>query len=224
MRRPKGFSELRFFTGESTRLTIPRIAVLGTDCALGKRTTARLLRDVCREAGISTELLYTGQTGWMQGCRFGFILDSTLNDFVGGELEGAVLACAREASPDLMIFEGQSALRNPSGPCGSEFLLSGGARGVVLQHAPSREFFEGLEEAGCRIPDLAGEIELIRMYGARTIAVALNTEHLTPEESAAAQVRIAQRLSIPVVRPLEEGVGALLPVVRDFLLRESLTS
>jgi uncharacterized NAD-dependent epimerase/dehydratase family protein len=224
VRRPKRFSELRFWSGEITRLSIPRIAVLGTDCALGKRTTARMLRDACRGAGIATELLFTGQTGWMQGCRYGFILDSTLNDFVGGELEGAALACAREASPQLMLFEGQSALRNPSGPCGSELLLSGGARAVVLQHAPAREFFEGLDEAGCRIPDLAGEIELIRMYGARTIAIALNTEHLSPDESAAARKRIAERLGIPVVRPLEEGVGSLLPVVRDFLLREKLSS
>jgi uncharacterized NAD-dependent epimerase/dehydratase family protein len=224
VRRPKTFSQLRFWSGEITGVKIPRLAVLGTDCALGKRTTARMLRDACRAAGVATELLFTGQTGWMQGCRFGFILDSTLNDFVSGELEGALLDCARETAPDLMILEGQSALRNPSGPCGSELLLSGAARGVVLQHAPAREFFEGLEEPGCRIPDIAGEIELIRMYGARTIAIALNTEHLTGEESAAAQVRLSERLSIPVVRPLEEGVAALVPVVRDYLLRESLTA
>jgi uncharacterized NAD-dependent epimerase/dehydratase family protein len=224
VRQPKSFRELRFWSGEITRLKIPRLAVLGTDCALGKRTTARLLRDACRGAGIAAELLFTGQTGWMQGCRYGFILDSTLNDFVSGELEGAILACAREASPQLMILEGQSSLRNPSGPCGSELLLSGGAKGVILQHAPAREYFEGLEEAGCLIPDLAGEIELIRMYGARTIAIALNTEHLEPGESAAAQKRISERLGIPVVRPLEDGVESLVPLVSDFLLRESLAS
>jgi len=33
------------------------------------------------------------------GHRYGFILDATPNDFVTGELERAVVACAREASP-----------------------------------------------------------------------------------------------------------------------------
>ncbi len=110
--------------------------MLGTDCALGKRTTTRMLVEACRRAGLRAEWIYTGQTGWLQGAPFGFILDATANDFVSGELEHAIVSCARERSPDVIFLEGQSALRNPSGPCGSELLLSAGARGVVLQHAP----------------------------------------------------------------------------------------
>ena len=96
--------------------------MLGTDCALGKRTTARFLLEACRAVGLSTELIYTGQTGWMQGAPFGFILDSVPNDFVSGELEHAIVSCWKERRPELILLEGQSALRNPSGPCGSEFL------------------------------------------------------------------------------------------------------
>ena len=36
-------------------------------------------------------MIYTGQTGWLQGGRFGFILDATPNDFVSGELEHAIV-------------------------------------------------------------------------------------------------------------------------------------
>ena len=57
------------------------------------------------------------------------------------------------------MIEGQSSLRNPSGPCGAELLLSGGARGVVLQHAPARRYFEGFEGPGFELPSLASEIE-----------------------------------------------------------------
>ena len=81
--------------------------------------------------GIRTELVFTGQTGWMQGAPFGFIFDSIPNDFVSGELERAILDCVREDAPDVLFLEGQSALRNPSGPCGSELILSGAARGVI---------------------------------------------------------------------------------------------
>ena len=60
--------------------------------------------------------IFTGQTGWMQGAPFGFILDSMPNDFVSGELEHAIVSCWEAARPELILLEGQSALRNPSGP------------------------------------------------------------------------------------------------------------
>ena len=159
----------------------------------------------------------------MQGAPWGFILDSVPNDFVSGELEHAIVSCWKESDPrpELILLEGQSALRNPSGPCGSELLLSGGAKGVILQHAPARACFEGLEELDLEIPSVADEIALIAKYGARTLAVTLNSEHLSPDELSAHQRRLAGELGIPVVRPLEEGVEALVPVVREFIRAET---
>jgi uncharacterized NAD-dependent epimerase/dehydratase family protein len=104
-------------------------------------------------------MIYTGQTGWMQGGRYGFIFDCTPNDFVSGEVEHAILTCFEEQHPDVMFIEGQSSLRNPSGPCGSEFLVSGEARYVVLQHAPARKYFDDNEKAGCLIPPLGSEVD-----------------------------------------------------------------
>jgi len=221
VRRPRPARELRFWTGEALGLRVPRIAVLGTDCAVGKRTTTVLLAGACNRAGLRTEWIATGQTGWMQGAPYGIILDALPNDFVSGELEGAVVRCATERSPDLILIEGQSALRNPSGPCGSELILSAGARGVVLQHAPGRTHFEGLEECGCRLPPLEEEIALIRLLGARTLAVALNAEGLTAEASRAARDRLADALGLPVVRPLEDGVDALVPALQAYVASES---
>jgi uncharacterized NAD-dependent epimerase/dehydratase family protein len=216
--RPRG--ELHFWTGEIERLAVPRIAVLGTDCALGKRTTTRLLVEACRRGGMRAEWISTGQTGWLQGAPFGILLDSLPNDFVSGELEHAILSCARELSPDVIFLEGQSSLRNPSGPCGSELIVSGGARGVILQHAPGRVFFEGYEEAGFRVPPVAEEIELIRLLGARTLALALNGEGLAHEPLQASRSDLERQLEIPVVLPLEEGVDVLVPVIMGFLKEE----
>jgi uncharacterized NAD-dependent epimerase/dehydratase family protein len=212
---------LHFWSGSILSVTAPRLAVLGTDCALGKRTTARFLLEACRKEGIRTELIYTGQTGWMQGSPFGFVLDSVPNDFVSGELEHAIVSCWEKARPDLILIEGQSALRNPSGPCGSEFILSGRATGVILQHAPGRTYYDGMEEFHLRIPPVADEIALIQTLGARTLAVTLNGEGMSPEALRTEQQRLGWGLRIPVVRPLEEGVGALIPVIRDFLARKT---
>lgn len=217
VRRPKPVSALRFWTGEIREARAPRIAVLGTDCSVGKRTTARLLTDACHAAGTKAEMVFTGQTGWLQGGRFGFLLDATPNDFVSGELEGAILACDREVRPDVIFLEGQSALRNPSGPCGAELLLSAAARAAILQHAPARTEFEGFEGMGHPIPAVADEIDLIRRYGARTLAVALNTHGLPSDQREAVRAGLERSLGIPVVCPLEDGVGRLVAQVQSYL-------
>jgi uncharacterized NAD-dependent epimerase/dehydratase family protein len=220
LRRPRPKHELHFWTGAIRTVRAPRIAVMGTDCALGKRTTTRFLLSALTAAGIGTEMIYTGQTGWMQGARYGFVLDAVVNDFVSGELEHAIVRCDREASPEVMLIEGQSSLRNPSGPCGAEFLVSGGARGVVLQHAPGRRFFEGYAEEGFAIPPIEEELQLIRLYGARTLAVTVQGNDLEAEALSAAQRELEERLGVPVVRPLEEGVERLVPVIRQFIAEE----
>ena len=217
IRKPRPLKELRFWSGDIYRVRAPVIAVLGLDCAIGKRTTTRFIVDMCRENGIRAEMIYTGQTGWMQGYRYGFILDATPNDFVCGELERAIVECDRNSSPDLILLEGQSSLRNPAGPCGAEFLLAGNAKGVILQHVPFRTYFEDLEELKCALPSIEDEIDLINMYGARTLAVTLNGEGAEERDLIDYQQQLADKLSLPVVRPLHQGVESLLPLIRRFL-------
>ena len=219
VRKPRPSSELQFWNGSIFKVKAPRIAVLGMDCALGKRTTCRFIMEMCQANGVKAEMIYTGQTGWMQGVSHGFIFDSTLNDFISGELERAIVACDQQENPALILLEGQSALRNPSGPCGSEFLLSGAAKGVILQHAPSRECYDGTEEMGCQIPAIETEIELIKLYGSEVLAVSLNEENQTEEEMQKHQSELSERLGLPVVRPLKEGVDRLLPVIKKYLTK-----
>ena len=67
VRKAKPIEALAFWSGEIASVTAPRIAVLGTDCDLGKRTTAQFLVDECNANGLKAEMVYTGQTGWLQG-------------------------------------------------------------------------------------------------------------------------------------------------------------
>ena len=220
IRKPGTFDQLPFWTGDIFNVKASTLAVLGMDCAIGKRTTCRFILDMCRANGIRTEMIYTGQTGWMQGYPYGFILDATPNDFIPGEIEKAIVTCDREVSPELILLEGQSSLRNPFGPCGSEFLISGNVKGVILQHVPFRNCFEDLEELDCRLPTVEGEIKLIEMYGAKTLAVALNGDGGNPEQRIAYQKKLADKLQIPVISPLEEGVEPLLDNIREFIKNE----
>jgi uncharacterized NAD-dependent epimerase/dehydratase family protein len=217
IRKPKARHELNFWTGRIRDVKCPKIAILGTDCNLGKRTTTRLLMHALQEGGISAEMIYTGQTGWMQGSEFGFIFDSTFNDFISGELEDAIVRCYEARKPDVILLEGQSSLRNPSGPGGSEFLLSGDARYVVLQHAPGRKYFHHFDEEQLEIPSLESEVRLIEMYGASVFAISLNGQNLSTDALKEYKQKYERELGIPVILPLQEGVTALVPMIQKIM-------
>ena len=52
VRRPRAKRDLRIFSGRLAEVTCPRIAVLGTDCAIGKRTTATILTRALNDRGV----------------------------------------------------------------------------------------------------------------------------------------------------------------------------
>lgn len=221
IRKPTERKYLKFWTGEVYNIKSAKIAVMGTDCGLGKRTTSKFIVEAIRKEGLKSEMIFTGQTGWMQGWKYGFILDSTYNDYVSGELERALVTCEKEVNPDLMVIEGQAALRNISGPCGSEFLMSGDVDGVVLQHAPARIFYDGFEELGVKIPPIASEIELVKAYGKKVIGITLNTRGLTLEQALEYKALYEKELGLPVALPVEQGVGDILGPIRELIKQKN---
>jgi uncharacterized NAD-dependent epimerase/dehydratase family protein len=219
VRKPKKFKDLHFWSGKIREVKCVKVAVLGTDCGLGKRTTTRFLTEAMRKAGYKAEMIYTGQTGWMQGVRYGFIFDSTLNDFISGEMEHAIWECYQNEKPDIIFIEGQSSLRNPSGPAGAEWIVSVEADAVVLQHGPARKRYKDMEFYPAEIPSPKEEVELIKMYGASTVAITLNSEKLTKDEIRRYAAQTENELNIPVVLPLEEGMQRLIPVFENLINR-----
>jgi uncharacterized NAD-dependent epimerase/dehydratase family protein len=162
-------------------------------------------------------MIYTGQTGWMQGGRYGIIFDSLISDFIAGELEGAILSCAAAQDPDVMIIEGQGALRNPAGPCGATIMLSAAVSGVILQHAPRRSHYDGLESLpGCEIPSLASEVALIGHYGVPVSAVVVNLADVAEFERDRVLADCqAQCPGIPVVDVFTDGIATVADMVAD---------
>ncbi|MFT7161869.1 MAG: putative NAD-dependent epimerase/dehydratase family protein, partial [Bacteroidia bacterium] len=67
IRRTPERDKLHFFTGKIEEVNCLKLAILGTDSAVGKRTTAWIVVHGLRNAGKKAEMIVTGQTGWMQG-------------------------------------------------------------------------------------------------------------------------------------------------------------
>lgn len=219
VRRPRSTSELHFFTGKIAEVESVIVAVLGTDSAVGKRTTAWLLVDALAAAGYRAELVGTGQTAWMQGARFGIVLDSLVNDFLSGEIEHAVWSAWDETRPDAIVLEGQGSLLNPAYPGGYELLAAGRPDAVVLQHAPARREYDGFP--GFPLHPLTRQIAAIELISERpVVAVTLNHEGLDAAGLAAAKEAIAGETGLPVCDPLTEGCAPVVEALRPWLERQ----
>ncbi len=165
-----------FFTGKLRKIDDPpRILVSGTDCAIGKRTFCIELYKELKDRGYNPAFVATGQTGIIQGAKYGFPLDGIRGDFLSGEAEHVVWKASTENDHDVIIIEGQACIVHPQG--GNPLALMKGVHphGVVLIHAPDREEKDGLPDFDP--PDIDKEKETIEFfYPDSVISIGINHE------------------------------------------------
>jgi len=216
VRKPPPRRALHFFSGRIEEVDSLRIALLGTDSAVGKRTTAWVLVDALEAAGHTAELIGTGQTAWMQGVRHGIILDSLVNDFVAGEIEHVIWSCWKDSRPNVMVLEGQGSLMNPAYPGGMELLAAGRPHAVILQHAPARKHYDGFP--GHPMHSLEKQIRAIEVLSEKpVVAVTLNHEDLTPSQVREECKRIRKSTGLPTVDVMVDGASELVRAVLPLL-------
>ena len=181
IRKPRDKKELRMFTGQVMDVPCPRIAILGTDCAIGKRTTATILTRMLNDRGVKAVMIATGQTGLIQGARYGIALDAIPSQFCAGELEATIIEAFENENPDIIIVEGQGALSHPAFSS-SAFILRGSCpQGVILQHAPMRE--SRCDFNNMKMPTPADEINLIQTFSnTKVIGLTINHENMSDIE------------------------------------------
>ena len=208
VRKPPPREALHFYSGKIGDVDSLKIAILGTDSAVGKRTTAWVLVDALAAACAPAEIVGTGQTAWMQGARYGIVMDALVNDFVSGEIEHAVWSAWHEAKPKAIVIEGQGSLMNPAYPGGFEILAAGRPDAVVLQHAPARVDYDGFP--GHPIHPLPHQIRAIEIVSGRpVVAVTVCHEGLAPGDVPAACRKITAETGLPAWDVLLDGAGEL---------------
>ncbi|RXG18338.1 putative NAD-dependent epimerase/dehydratase family protein [Leeuwenhoekiella aestuarii] len=216
IRKTPDRDKLHFFTGDIEQVDCLKLAVLGTDSAIGKRTTAWIIVHGFRHAGLKAEMIGTGQTAWMQGAKYSMVMDSCINDFVSGEIEHAVVSAYKNEKPDVIVIEGQGSLMNPAYPGGFEILAAGRPDYVVLQHAPKRVEYDGFP--GYRLHSLKEQINAIEVIsGRKVIAVTVNHEGMTPDEIIPACEAITQETGLPAFDVLAHGSEKLIRVLQQHL-------
>ena len=181
IRKPKPIEELSVFTGDLFKVTCPKIAILGTDSAVGKRTTSTILNKALRDKGLNSVMIATGQTGLIQGAKYGVSLDAIPEQFISGEMESAVFQAWEVENPDLMIIEGQGSLSHPA-YLSSCFIVRGSQPdAIIVQHPPKRVMLGDYDMI--KMPTLESEIALLESFsGSPVIGITINHENMTNDE------------------------------------------
>jgi len=212
IRRPREKKNLRMFSGHISTVTCPRIAVLGTDGAIGKRTTAIILTRALNDRGIKAVMIGTGQTSLIQGARYGVALDAVPCQFCAGEMEATVVEAFEKEHPDVIVLEGQGALSHPAYLSSTYVLRGGRPDAVIVQHAPARRWLDDFPDVG--MPTAASEIKLIETFAdTRVIGLTLNHENMTDAELAEAIKLYEFELGIPVTDALKRSPDQLVDMV-----------
>ncbi len=209
IRKPPAKKNLRLFSGRILKVSTPIVAILGTDSAVGKRTTAVILVEALREEGLNVAFVATGQTGLIQGAKYGVAIDAIVEEFMTGEIENAVMEAYDKEGPDIIIVEGQGALSHPAYISSCAIIRGARPRAIVVQHPPKRKNLGDFPYMP--MPTLESEIELIEIFSrSKVIAITINHEDMTDDEIKETITEYEKRFQLPTTDALKYGCEKLV--------------
>ncbi|UPW02097.1 DUF1611 domain-containing protein [Halorussus gelatinilyticus] len=167
VRKPPEEDDLRVGDGRVDDADATVVLTLGTDCAVGKRTTTFELYRAAKEAGLDAGWVATGQTGIMVGAHRGVVVDRVPADFTAGVVED--LVCGVAEDHEVVFVEGQAALSHRAYSGVTLSLLHGAnPDAVVLAHDPDRETRTHFDRFS--VGSAAAEIDLIESLADTEVA------------------------------------------------------
>ena len=196
------------------------ILTVGTDCNVGKMTTAIEIDNWLKLHNFNSTFVPTGQTGILiEG--WGIAIDDVISDFTAGAAEELVLTAAAKMSNenDFIIVEGQGSLCHPGYSGVTLSLLHGSAPdALILCHQCSRK---NIRRYDLKIPSLLDYIELHNLLtknikSAPIICISLNTVGLNDEEAKIEIENIKNLTGLPVTDPVRFGTLPLTEAIINF--------
>jgi uncharacterized NAD-dependent epimerase/dehydratase family protein len=199
------------------------VLTVGTDCNIGKMTSALQLRDGLRARGREVRFAGTGQTGILiEG--WGTAVDAVIADFIAGAAERLVLEASDGA--DIVLVEGQGSIIHP-GYSGVTLGLMHGSlpNAMVMCAQPSRLHINN--NPWIEIPPLP---EFIRMHEmmlqhlrpAPVIAVALNTYDLSLRAARTAIEKTRRQTGLPTTDPVRFDAEPVVEAIDAFHRKRAL--
>jgi len=209
------YGEFPVSTGNGCSTGAKSVAVVGTDCNVGKMTVALELCRAVAERGVAASWAATGQTGMLLRER-GICIDRVVSDFVGGATEE--LINAESVGQDIVFLEGQGAIVHP-GYAGVTLGMLFGAMPdcMVLAHVAGRDKLKRLETPIRPLPELIKLHEKLMapFKPSRVAGVTLNTSGLSESQARAEIARVEKETGLPAADVVRFGCGPLLDAILE---------
>jgi len=201
--------DLHIYSGSIFNVKTPVVVVTGTDCAVGKRTTTRILVEDLKKEGVNAVFVTTGQTGLLQGAKYGMALDVLSSVFATGEVEKAVVDASETEHPDIIIVEGQGALSHPAFTSSSAIIRGAMPNALIIQHPPKRK--NRCDYPAIPMPTLKSEIELNEVFArSKVIAITINHDDMTDDELENIIAEYEDSYKLPTTDILKYGCDKLI--------------
>ncbi len=208
VRKPPSKKHLHQFTGKIRNVQTPIIKISGTDCAVGKRTTALKLVAALKNEGLNAIFITTGQTGILQGSKYGIAIDVLSSGFATGEVENAIMEALKE-KPDIIVVEGQGALSHPAFTSSSAIIRGAMPKAIILQHPPKRR--NRCDFPKIPMPTLESEIKMLETFsGSKVIAITINHENMNDQEVESTTKIYEEKYQLPVTDVLKNDCSKLI--------------
>ncbi|HLX60106.1 MAG TPA: DUF1611 domain-containing protein [Planctomycetota bacterium] len=192
-----------------------RIALVGSDCSVGKMLTAVELSNALRKRGWNSDWIATGQTGIMIHGD-GIAVDHVLSDYVNGAAEQL---CYERRNKEIVVVEGQGSAYHPAYSGVTVGLLHGSMpHAMVFVHQPSRKTIGHYEQFP--LPPITQAIALCEaltapIYPAKVAAIALNTVDLDDAGAEKVVCEIEMETGLPACDPIRHGAEKLAVAVEN---------
>lgn len=187
------------------------VHTVGSDCRVGKKTTAIEITETARRRGHNAGFVATGQSGiYISGT--GVAVDAVPGDFIAGVTEAMVIESAEEH--DWVVVEGQGSISHPAYSGVTLGLLHGAMpQGLVLCHEADLKHHKGWAHAPLRpLNELIATYEQLASYlrPAKVVGISVHCGQLSAEQAAEVVQRIEKETGLPTTDVIRFGADKLV--------------
>lgn len=211
--------ELVVASARAASLRGSRLLAVGTDMAVGKMSACLELQAAARRQGLDARFVGTGQAGILISGS-GVALDAIRVDYAAGAVERAVITAAAGATARTLLFvEGQGSLCHPGSTATLPLIRGSQPTQLLLVHRAGQTTIRNAPQIP--IPPLPELIQVVEGLAAlarppltiaapKVGAIALNTAHLSEEQSLEALAAIREQTGLACHDPVRYGGEPLL--------------
>ena len=198
--------------GAAAKLNNKRVLMVGTDMAVGKKTTGLELYYAARKAGRNAAFVATGQGG-ISIVGSGIPLDAIRVDFAGGAVEQEVM---RNREAEIIFIEGQGSLAHPGSTATLPLMRGSQPTHLVMCIRLGQTHLATAPDFPVpQLKDFIPFCETVAAGGGNfarpiTLGVSANTAALDPREADTMLTNLEQTLGLPCLDPVRHGPARLL--------------